>query len=668
MPPAAALACCLVLAPAAGAQGAENSREPPDLTELSLEELMAIEVETVYAASKRVQNTLEAPSSVTIVTRREIEAQGWRTLADLLRSVRSYYVTDDRNYEHVGVRGFAPPGDYNARVLLLIDGHRANNDVYGSAAVGLEMPLDVDLIERVEIVRGPGSSLYGSNAVFGVIHIVTRRGAEVGGFEVSGEGASFAGRRGRVTWGGALDCGLDLLFSASAFDSAGDDLDYAEYASDPSGGRARGRDWERGGSLFARVAGESLRLEGAWVAREKGIPTGSYGTVFDHRGNQTLDAQGYLDLSGERSLDDDWTLAGRIHYDEFHYRGSYVYDDTANGGPPDLENRDRAQARWWGAGLTLSTTALEGHRITAGAEFRHDLELAQSNRDAFAVYLDDERDGFTSGLFVQDELRLAERWSLNAGLRLDHYDTFGGTLSPRAALIWNPDETSAWKLLCGQAFRAPNAYELYYGDGGSTQKANPDLDPETIRSVELVHERRFGALWRGAATAFWNQIGDLIVLSVDPGDGLLVFRNSDDAIARGIELVVERMFDGGVRCLATYTWQDVVDRTTHRRPPNSPAHLMKLAAEAPLVPEALLAGAELQWMGQRRTLAGRDAAAFAIVNLTLRTPTFANGLSASLSAHNLLDTRYADPGGAEHLQDEIEQDGRTLVARVQWRF
>ena len=84
---------------------------------------------------------------------------GYRTLADILRSVRGFYVTNDRNYSYLGVRGFSRPGDYNARILLLVDGHRLNDNIFGAALIGTEFPLDVDLIERVEIIRGPSSSL-----------------------------------------------------------------------------------------------------------------------------------------------------------------------------------------------------------------------------------------------------------------------------------------------------------------------------------------------------------------------------------------------------------------------------------------------------------------------------------------------------------------------------
>ena len=158
--------------------GADRRRVPADtgnLKDLSLEELMDVQVRTVYSASKRTQTLAEAPASVTIITADEIRKYGYRTLADILQSVRGFFVTYDRNYDYLGVRGFGRTGDYNSRVLLMVDGHRINDNVYDSAAIGTEFILDVDLIDRVEIVRGPASALYGSNAFFGVINVITRQ-------------------------------------------------------------------------------------------------------------------------------------------------------------------------------------------------------------------------------------------------------------------------------------------------------------------------------------------------------------------------------------------------------------------------------------------------------------------------------------------------------------
>jgi len=176
------------------------------LGQLSLEELMAIKVDTVYGASKFQQKVTEAPSSITIITADEIQKYGYRTLSDVLQSVAGFYVTNDRNYSYVGMEGISRPTDYNTHLLIMIDGHRINDNVFNGAYVGTEAILDVDLIERVEIIRGPGSSLYGTNAFLGVRNIITKRGRDLKGAEVSADAGSLQTYRGRATYGQQSVC------------------------------------------------------------------------------------------------------------------------------------------------------------------------------------------------------------------------------------------------------------------------------------------------------------------------------------------------------------------------------------------------------------------------------------------------------------------------------
>src|SRR5436190_5357966 len=145
------LSLALAVFPAGAAEAEANK----DLTELSLEALMDIEVPTVFGASKFEQTTMEAPSSITVVTSEDIKRYGYRTLADVLRSVQGFYVSYDRNYAFLGSRG-VNLGDFNSRILLLIDGHRMNNNLTDGAFIDNAFILDIDLVDRVEIIRGPG--------------------------------------------------------------------------------------------------------------------------------------------------------------------------------------------------------------------------------------------------------------------------------------------------------------------------------------------------------------------------------------------------------------------------------------------------------------------------------------------------------------------------------
>ncbi|MDP1635592.1 MAG: TonB-dependent receptor plug domain-containing protein, partial [Gallionellaceae bacterium] len=197
-----------------------------DLTGLSIEELLSVEV---FSASKFSQKTIEAPANVSIVTRADIANHGYRTLADLMASVRGFYVSNDRNYQYLGARGFNRPGDYNSRILLMVDGYRLNDPVYGQASVGNEFPLDLDMVERVEIVRGPGSSIYGSNAFFAVVNVITNKGRDLDGAGISVAAGSHGAAQGRLSYGARNESGVDLLLSVTGAETAGQDHYFAEF-------------------------------------------------------------------------------------------------------------------------------------------------------------------------------------------------------------------------------------------------------------------------------------------------------------------------------------------------------------------------------------------------------------------------------------------------------
>ena len=141
-----ALASLCITAWAAG-----NTNDLAALKSLSLEDLAAVQVDTVVGASKHEQKVTEAPSAVSIVTADDSKKQGYRTLGDVLRSVRGFYVTYDRGYNAIGMRGMNITGDFSGRRLITLDGHRLNDPIYDSAASGMDFILDVDLIERVEV-------------------------------------------------------------------------------------------------------------------------------------------------------------------------------------------------------------------------------------------------------------------------------------------------------------------------------------------------------------------------------------------------------------------------------------------------------------------------------------------------------------------------------------
>lgn len=657
---AIAAAACALLAAAAPSSSAAN-----DPTQLSLEQLLDLDVQS---ASKFTQKSSEAPSSVTVVSAADIRRFGYRTLADVLNSIRGLYVHNDRNYSYLGVRGFGPLGNYNSRVLVMVDGYRLNDPIYGQGSIGREFPIDVDLIDRVEFVPGPGSAIYGSNAFFGVINVITRTGKGVGGLEASGELASFQTGKGRLSYGRRFANDLELLVSVSGYASRGRNQHYPEFESPGvSDGVAHGLDYERAPDLFAKASWAGFTLEAAHGARTKGVPTASFQTIFDDPRAQTRDVQSFAELRYEGNVAKDLELSARINRGSYDYRGHYPYADPATGAA--ILNVDRARSRWWGSEVQLLSRAFDGHKLVLGTEYKDNTRKDQNNYDLLpaTTYIDEHHGSTQWGVYAQDEVTLRPDLTLNVGLRHDRYSTFGSITNPRLALIYALDPSLTLKALYGKAYRAPNDAELFFSSLPLGWKGNPALGPERITTHELVAEWRLASLTRATLSGFHYRIANLITLTTDPTDGFQQYRNDGDARVIGLQGELERLWRDGSAVRASYSFQRAEDRSGARLV-NSPRHLAKLDGTLPLAGDTLLAGLSLRYTGSRLTRSAAKAGAYTLADLTLTSERLFVGGDVSASIYNVFDRRYSDPVSDAHLQDTIRQDGRSLRVKLTLRF
>jgi iron complex outermembrane receptor protein len=640
---------------------------------LSLEELTSLQVETVYGASKHEQKVEEAPSSVTIITRDEIQKAGYRTLAEILNSVAGLYTRYDRDYTELGIRGFNNPGDYNSSFLLLVDGHRMNVALTANAAIDRGLAVDVDLIERVEVIRGPGASLYGDNAFFGVINVITRRGRDLAGGEASAFGGSLGTYDGRFSYGENLSNGVEMAVSGSYYHSDGNPrLFYKEYDTPAqNNGNAAQVDSERAGAIFTSASWKDFTLEGAVVEHMKQVPTGSFGAVFNDPRNQTKDDQAFADLKFEHQFENDLDLQARLGYDYATTIGTYVEN---LGLPQWVVNLDNFLSQRLTGDFQLRRTLFEKHTLTIGAQVFDNLVDRQRNYnvDPWFSYLDNTTHSLDYALFLQEEYRILTNLIFNGGVRYDNFQSFGSTVNPRLALIYQPVKGTTLKLIYGTAFRAPSPYELYYSDGGDTQISNPKLKPEKITSEEVVVEQQMGKHLSGSASGFYNDINDLIEqTTIAPGNpyaGKIQLQNLGKANAQGLELALKGTWAGGFEGRAGYSFTDAKDGITGAWLVNSPQHLVKLDLTAPLYKEKIFATLDCQIISDRITLAGKTDPSYGTVNFTLFSRQLIKGLDLSLSVYNLFNAKYSDPGGQEHLQDLIQQDGRTYQIKATYRF
>jgi iron complex outermembrane receptor protein len=629
---------------------------------MSIEQLL--EVELTSTASKFAQEVTRAPASVTVVTSDEIRVHGYRTLAEILSSVRGLYTTYDRNYTYIGVRGFARPGDYNTRVLLLIDGHRLNEPTYDMAPIGTDFPLDVSLIDRVEVIRGPGSSLYGTSAFFAVINVLTKGGASHAGRRVDTSVGSMTTGHVTASYGHVFDRGEEMLLAASGYASAGNArLYYPEYDSPDTGdGIAIDADGDRSASAFASVSFGRIRVSGGFLDRGKHIPTGAWDSVFGDRRAQTEDRLAYIDATYTGPVFSGWTSVARAGLNFSDYLGQYPLDFGTDG---TVVQRDGSHSLQLSGELTLNRRWRQ-HLFTVGGEVRRTLRDSQWTEDIGPRWTAQQRASTPLGVYVQDELTVRPWVLVNGGVRLDYENAFGGSATPRVGVVFLPRRQSALKLLYGRAFRAPNSYELYYFDTMRDQAIT--LSPETIDTTEIVWEQYIGRHLRATASAFRSDARHLIAQkSLDDTSGdSLYFANADRSTARGVDAEIEGRWND-LTLRVSYTNVLATDWTSGERLSNSPQQLGKVGIVLPIKPLATSLAMDGRFTGNRRNLDGGTIPGFALANV-ITTTALSRSLDLQFGLYNALNQEYADPGSEEHLQRAIVQDGRTVRVRLMAKF
>lgn len=619
---ASVLLCLAVL-------GQAQAAEDDDLTAIPFETLVQTEV---VSASRIARQISDSPSAVAIVTAADIRAYGYRTLADVIGSMRGLFTTYDYMYQYMGGRGFGKPGEYAGRVMLLIDGYATQDSLYNQAFIDESGFLDMAVIERVEYVPGTGSVTYGNNALLGIINVVTKRGSDFNGVQLSTEMASDGGRRQRMTYGKQFENGANVLLSASGFDSKGQDLYLHSYDSPIfNNGVATNADSERNRRLFAKLEYDGLTLEGGYVSRQKSVPTNpratasyTYPTRFDSP-YRTWDENAFF--SARYETDVNLHLRSSTHF----YWGSYAdkafrrYDTVAKPDPEEYRS-NMAEGQWWGLDQKFVANWFDNHTTVFGVESRRDyrqsfykeylLANMQINR------IEEPRTArTTTSFYVTDEYSLSRKWTLNAGLRFDAPSDVQSHVSPRLALVHNYDAATTIKASYSEAFRLPNADERI---SSTTPPAEYVAASELVLVRELSPNLRYtGSLYRYALKKKL----------------LPALSSTDYSYTHGLEQELEGHWDNGVRLRTSVAFQNSRD-TTGKHAANAPFVLGKFNLSFPILANSWRTGFETQYMGERKTLIGNHLGGVAVSNLTFSSEKKWEGLSVSFSIRNLLDRRY----------------------------
>lgn len=666
------LTCLHVLASLMLAAGVASAIAGEDLADLPFEQLLEREV---LPASRLAQQVSDSPSAVAIVTAADIRAYGYRTLADVINSMRGLFTTYDYRYQYMGGRSFGTPGDYAGRVLLLIDGYATQDSLFNQAYIDESGLIDLDLVERVEYVPGTGSVTYGSNAMLGIINVVTRKGSDIDATRVAVDFASHGSSRQRVTYGKRFDNGADVLLSASALDVNGTNRYFPAYDTPATNnGVAVGQDWERNKRLFGKISFNGWMVEGAYVDRDKALPTNpSYYTAFN-RPFTIRDENAFLNLRYETDLGINFHSASRFYYGQYQYETWREFADDSDG---EKYGQRRFQGQWWGLDQKFVGNWFRDHSIVFGFEFRNDFRqnfrwryFAADRSVARAI--DEDYSRRTTSFHLADEYRLNEQWSFNLGARYDKADDLDGNWSPRLAAIYRPDLRTTVKASYSEAFRMPNANDRStYGAAAA---------PEYVAATELVLQHELTPRMRVTGSIYRYRRSDQMVYDAIVDD----YVAKGASVSRGIELELEGTWESGIRARGSVAWQRAQEAGGAPLP-NSPRLLGKLNVTFPVIADLWRAGFEAQYIGQRLALVQeawssgevpeqRRLGGVTLANLTLSSERKWYGFSAIVSVRNLFDRRYEavspfDWRPASDLpQDTLRMDGRTYWFQLSCDF
>jgi outer membrane receptor for ferrienterochelin and colicins len=656
-----------------------NARRPVDVK-------LRYAVPRVVAAEKSLTQAQDAPASVTVISGEEIRGFGYTTLSEALRSVRGFYTSSDRDYDSTGVRGFSTPGTYNNRILVLSDGHVTNEVSAGQASVGRDFDADLSGVERIEIVRGPGSVLYGSAAFFAVVNVVHRAPAEGRHAELGAQVGTLGENTGHAiaSWTGA---GGSVWARASGTDVGGEPVFASPAASGPAAGFASGLDGERAGHADLRARLGELTLSGSYNSRRKVIPTAAFDTEFGAPGTQTNDQRGFLEAHLAHTFANGLGIDARAAFDAERYRGDWLYRNAGPGYDSSLEN--------WGTGeLRFQLPAMGGHRVFLGGEiqdrFRIHVRAVTPGKQTF-----DNGPGNPAGApdseviysaYAGDDWRISPRLLLDAAVRIDDYaDSFGAVVNPRIALIAQPYAAGTTKLLFGRAFRAPGIYERFFNDGGASQIAAQDLRPERVTTFEVEHSHQLNDEVSLLVAGYFSRIENLIRAApagtLPDGTVLSQFQNRVGFVhATGAEAEVRWTAGPGVLFSAWYAWTLVRDDTgtgLFQGSPlaNSPQHTGAVRLLYPVVPQVLSVSTEAVYGGPRHTVADATEPD-RLVGESLQWNAGLSGeyarwnLRYGAFVYDLLDQRVSLPGGPEipFPGHAVPQVGRTLRLQLAASF
>lgn len=664
----------------------------------------------VTIATRHEMHISKAPSIVTVITSEEIKNLGYRTFVEILRTVPGFEIlkTGSLGDTIPAVRGLA--GDNKVRLML--NGHLVNNPLRGGAFVNFE-DFPVEGIKRIEIIRGPGSAMYGENAFMGVINIITMDATDIDGVKVGSGYGSFGTYDENIvfgkTYGNVAISGMARYRQTDGFDGIvkSDSQSIVDSNLSSRGFSAASQapdeveDWRQEYDMNLKVTYKDFYFEGLYINKNAGTFIGPQYALNDESDIQNN--YFYGEVGYKKTFDERFSLKPRVFYDQFDRDGYFeslpegatVSVDSDGDGISDAYEtypeghivNSMVIERVLGTEIPFDYELFDGNTLTLGLEYRyinqtnvHFLSNVDPNTQKPLDSIQDFSDSYPQigkatrdiwSVYLQDMWDITDTLNLILGVRHDEYSDFGGTTNPRSGLTWAFMKNASLKLLYGEAFRAPSFVETHAIYRKNTIiRGNKDLDPETVRSYEAGLSYKFNKYVTSSVNYFFNDIKDLIVLrsAFEDTTRILSYENYGDAHVHGVEFETKVDIAKGNYIFMNYTFQNAENNegdnlpyvSNHKGNFGVNVHYWKYVNTNL---NTFVSGKRFREGGDTRAA----LPAYALLNLSVIGKEFFKTMEVQGTVYNLLNKDYNDPGPTS-IMDDLPRPGRTFFIGLSYQF
>ncbi len=643
--------------------------KPNEQTELI--DLQLTPLRQVSAVSRYTESIDDAPSSVTVIDGQELRAFGYPTIAESLRGVRGFSLSNDRAYFSAGIRGLGEPNDYGNRVLVLSDGTSLNDNLLNSSYIGSDGRVDLHDVERIEVVRGPGSLLYGTGAVSGLINLVPRAKDHPNGVfgGLSTYDNSVARARAGFHYNFSPNVGVWSSISAGRSNGIDIPVDLLAPGTGPTTQIAKQVDYFRNLGTAGRFWAGPVTVQWFFNTRRQNIPIGVFQTLFNDPRTYYQDTRMMLEVRFEKEFNQYFQLMVRTHANRYAFQSDLSYEPL-----PGAPLREAYFGTWFGVEARGAITPIKQLRITVGGEGQfHPQATLEGGFNTNEPYLNVNNPYNFGAAYLVLDANPTSWFRASAGARVDVYSTFGPIVVPRAALIFKPG-AGVLKVMGGRAFRAPSIYEQFYTDGAIQFPGNQGstkLKPESLFQGEVEYSHRFLENWVALGAGHASYVQNVINTLPDPNHpGGVNYQNSvDPAITAGGEVEIRREWRQGwmVSAMYGYIYTRTLPKTGEgERLVNAPEHIASLKGVFPVVPEIASIGLRTTLEAPRRLdqLSNDTTRPAIIADLTLSGGIKKYGINYTIGMYNVLDARYYYPVSDAYRSRTMIQNGRTFLADI----